>query len=430
MNKWHFLPSLLASLASIITVSNLEAAEATKFDPKDHAIIKANRPDGNHVSSYAIAHNLVNQTTPACQFDPSMNAEQFTQWQAKVRSAMKKLMKFPVHQSISQPTLVKSVQRNGYKIERWDAYPFKGAVAPYFVMIPDQIAKDQQSPVIMCIPGSGQTKELLAGETSPDLSAPANEVSANAMAYHFVKQGWIAVVVDNAGTGEQADLEQKAGRHGYNYDSIARYLLEIDWSWLGYTSYVDQVILNWVKEQPWCNPKRIVLSGFSLGTEPMMVLGVLNPDIYAFVYNDFLCRTKERASVMTMPAGNGARPFPNSIRHLIPGFWQQFDFPDIVASLAPRPVICTEGGLDRDFQLIQKAFDIAGSPNHFKFIHQPKFANAERWQKDELPKGINKTEFFHHANVDPSNHFFKRDDIMPWLSQFLNQGSNNKSESK
>ena len=35
--------------------------------------------------------------------------------------------------------------------------------------------------------------------------------------------------------------------------------------------------------------------------EPMMVLGVLDKDIYAFVYNDFLCQTQERAVVMTKP---------------------------------------------------------------------------------------------------------------------------------
>ena len=69
-----------------------------------------------------------------------------------------------------------------------------------------------------------------------------------------------------------------------------------------------------------------------------------------FVYNDFLCQTQERAVVMTKPDKENRRPFPNSIRHLIPGYWRYFNFPDVVASLAPRPIIFTEGGLDRDFR--------------------------------------------------------------------------------
>lgn len=185
------------------------------------------------------------------------------------------------------------------------------------------------------------------------------------MAFHYVRQGWAAIVVDNAGTGEEGDAEHAAGRSSHDYENLARFLLEMDWSWLGYTSYADQCILDWVKTRPWAQKNHIILSGFSLGTEPMMVLGSLNPDIFAFVYNDFLCRTLERAKTMTMPNGRGVRSAPNSIRHLIPGFWKQFDFPDIVAALAPRPVICTEGGLDRDFQLISAAYRMAGAPGSF-----------------------------------------------------------------
>lgn len=212
------------------------------------------------------------------------------------------------------------------------------------------------------------------------------------MAWHYVREGWVAVVVDNAGAGEQGDAERAAGRASHDYDNLARLLLEMDWSWLGYTSYTDQCILNWVKKLPFIQKNHIILSGFSLGTEPMMVLGVLNPDIYAFVYNDFLCRTLERAQTMTKPSANGSRPAPNSIRHLIPGFWQQFDFPDIVASLAPRPVICTEGGLDRDFGLIAQAYRMAGREDAFRFLHQPRFADpAKRWQGERLPSGLDRT---------------------------------------
>lgn len=44
------------------------------------------------------------------------------------------------------------------------------------------------------------------------------------------------------------------------------------------------------EKQSFIKTDRIVVSGFSLGTEPMMVLGVLDKDIYAFVYNDFYVR--------------------------------------------------------------------------------------------------------------------------------------------
>lgn len=392
------------------------------FQPGDKAVIRSDREDGRYVSSRGVLQAMLEDTQPACEFRPDMAAKDFPAWQARVRKAMKQLMKHP-EQTAPQPPprLITSAQRKGYRIEKWEAYPLPHAAAPYFVLVPDGVSAQSPAPAVLCIPGSGQPKELLAGETSEDLSRPpAEQPGNNAMALHYVREGWVAIVVDNAGTGETCDAEHAAGRRSYDDDNLARYLLELGWSWLGYTSYVDQCILNRVRELPYVRRDRIVLSGFSLGTEPLMVLGILNPDIYAFVYNDFLCRTLERAQVMTMPNANGSRPAPNSIRHLIPGFWQQFDFPDIVAALAPRPVICTEGGLDRDFETVQQAYRLAGAPGNFRFHHQPKFANdPNRWRGERLPKGINRDEFFRKANVDPRNHFFKKDIIIPWLKGIL-----------
>lgn len=406
-------------MLKMLCVTGALATACMGFEPAEWSTLKSERSDSLHVSSRGVIQGMLEDIRPACAFAPSMRAEDFPAWQAKLRLAMRELMKFPpASTSPAEPKLLTSVQRDGYRVEKWEAYPLPHAAVPYLVLIPD--GATGPTPTVLCIPGSGQPKEWLAGETSQDLSAPpAANPGNNAMALHYVREGWVAVVVDNAGTGEEGDAERAAGRGGYDDDNLARFLLEMNWSWLGYTSYVDQCILDWVKTRPYVNRERIIISGFSLGTEPMMVLGTLNPDIFAFVYNDFLCRTLERAIVMTRPAKNGARPAPNGIRHLIPGFWQQFDFPDIVAALAPRPVICTEGGLDRDFRLIARAFELAGAPDAFCYHHQPKFAQAQRWQGERLPHGLDRNTFFDMVNVDPRNHNFKHRLIIPWLKKIL-----------
>lgn len=402
------------------------AAAVGAFEPKEGAVISSAREDGRHVSSRGIVQVMLEKMKPACAFSPDMTADEFPAWQESVRSAMARLMKHPHAQNTPEPKRLARVQREGYRVEKWEAYPFSQAAVPFLVMIPDGVSDTAPAPAALCIPGSGQTKEMLAGEPTQDLSAPPDtrEPSNNAMALHYVREGWVAVVVDNAGTGEIGD-KQAAGRICSDDENLARYLLEIGWSWLGYTSYTDQCILNWVKKQAYVKSDRIVLSGFSLGTEPMMVLGILNPDIYAFVYNDFLCRTLERLQVMTQPNGHGGRPAPNGVRHLIPGYLSEFDFPDVVAALAPRPVICTEGGLDRDFKMVKKAYHLAGAEQNFTYHHQPKYADAStRWQGDHLPSGLNRDHFFRLANVDPRNHFFKKDLVLPWLRRLLTPPAN------
>lgn len=418
-----FFSLLLASL-SLPSFSLTPPSE--KFRAADWAVLHSSRSDQRHVSSRGIVQTMLEKLRPACEFSPDMAPKDFPAWREKVREAMQQLMKFPPQADIPAPVLVKTVPREHYRVEKWEAYPFPGAAVPFLVLLPDNASDKNPVPVLFCIPGSDQTKEELAGETSPDLDQPSvQQPGNNAMAFHYVRQGWAAIVVDNAGTGEEGDAEHAAGRSSHDYENLARFLLEMDWSWLGYTSYADQCILDWVKTRPWAQKNHIILSGFSLGTEPMMVLGSLNPDIFAFVYNDFLCRTLERAKTMTMPNGRGVRSAPNSIRHLIPGFWKQFDFPDIVAALAPRPVICTEGGLDRDFQLISAAYRMAGAPDHFQYHHQPRFADpAQRWHGNQLPAGLDRDAFFRFANVDPRNHFFKKDLVIPWLKTLLDKSDN------
>ena len=135
-----------------------------------------------------------------------------------------------------------------------------------------------------------------------------------------------------------------------------------------------------MKTQDHIRKDRIVVSGFSLGTEPMMVLGTLDTSIYAFVYNDFLCQTQERAEVITMPDKNGRRPFPNSIRHLIPDFW------------------------------------------NVKVYHYKKFAYPNtRKNVKHLPEGLDRNEYFRMVNVDGPNHYFKSELVVPWLRELLEE---------
>ena len=391
------------------------------FKKEEHALIQSERADGRFMSSYAIAHELVKNLEPEFAFKESMTAEEMPAWQQGLREAMGKIMKFPVVADQPAPKRISVSQREGYSLEKWEFYPFPHAVSTFLVLKPDKL--NGKVPGILCIPGAGRTKEGLAGEKGISDRFTENITSPKVtMALDYVKAGYVAVAVDNAAAGEASDLEKYHYGANYDYDVVSRMLLEIGWSWLGYTSYLDKLVLDWMKTQPYIRQDRLVVSGFSLGTEPMMVLGALDKDIFAFVYNDFLCQTQERASVMTMPNEKGRRGFPNSIRHLIPDFWRYFNFPDIVASFAPRPVILTEGGLDRDFNRIKAAYKLAGAPENVECHHYPKFARKEvRLQIEHLPGGVDRDTFFKMANVDPPAHYFKHELVLPWLEKVLNK---------
>ena len=401
--------SVFCALALVVSAS---AVAQNAYDPQEHAVVTTDRSDGRYVSTYGVLHSMLKRTEPKCAFNPDFTADEFALWQQDVQRAMAEIMHHPELTAEEPPVCISSEQKEGYREEKWEFYPLPGCVSTFCVLIPD--GAQTPLPAVMCIPGSGMTKEHLTGER------PTSNPHT-AMALNIVRRGYIAVAVDNAASGEAADLENLIGA-GYDYDTSSRLLLELGWSWLGYTSYLNRHVLEWMKIQPSIRPDRIVLSGFSLGTEPLMVLGVLDRSIYGFVYNDFLCHTQERAVVMTYPDGNGRRPFPNSIRHLIPRFWEYFNFPDIVASLAPRPIIFTEGGLDRDFDMVRRAYGISGHAGNAECHHYPKYAQPEsRKALTALPEGLDRTTYFDMVNCDGPNHYFKDELVLPWLDRIFSE---------
>ena len=415
-SKWIF-----AAIISCMTLGGLAQSPADTIDPRKYAKITTDRTDGRYVSSRGVVHAMLKRTVPKYTFRPDFTKQEFGEWQRGISRAMAEIMHHPAMDNLPAPRCVSREQKDGYRLEKWESYPLSETVVPFLMLIPDKVDKQHPAPAVMCIPGSGETKETAAGQ--PELHPRFQEeepLERWIIALPYVRKGLVAVVVDNPGAGEASDLERHTIAPNYQYEAVARYLLELGWSYLGYSSYCDLHILNWMKQQSFINKERILVSGFSLGTEPLMVMGALDQSIYAFIFNDFLCRTLERAIVLTEPNKYGIRPFPNSIRHLIPGFWCNFDFPDIVASFAPRPIIFTEGGLDRDLNLVRTAYRMAGKEENASIFFYPKYSDPRKRQMlDRLPEGIDRKTYFNLVNVDDPMHDIKSNLTIPWLVKLL-----------
>lgn len=410
--------TVLTAFFSLFTLNGMSQENST-FAPSEHGLIKSDREDGRYISSRRVLQAMLENTRPKYAFNPNVNLAEFKKWQSGLRKAMKEIMFHPDIKNQPLPKLLKSESRKGYTVEKWEFYPLPECVSTFLVMIPDSLQK--RAPGVMCIPGSGGTKERVAGEPPLELKfADTYHNDKIDMGISYVNMGLIAVVVEHAAAGEASDLEKYTTGLSFHYDGTARYLLELGWSYLGYDSFLHAQVINWMKQDKRINKERLIVSGFSLGTESLMVLASIDPSLYAFVYNDFLCNTLERTIVMTEPDKNGIRPFPNTIRHLIPNFWNNFNFPDIVAAIAPRPLILTEGGLDRDLNLVRMAYEITGHPENIEIHHYPKFLDpSTRLDLDKLPKGMNRDQFYDLVNVDRTGHYFKAVTILPWLKKSL-----------
>lgn len=204
---------LLLALSSAASAQNA-------FDPAAHSTFQTPRSDGRFVSSRAVVHQLMKKDVPAFAFQPACQKDDFPTWQQQVGESMARLMKYPVQQNLPDPVRLSVQQREGYRLEKWEAYPLSDCAVPYLVLIPDRATVQSPRPAVLCIPGWGGSKEELAGEPELDDSTekranterrlnPARkkvQPTRNAMAWKYVQEGLIAIAVDNPGSGEADDV--------------------------------------------------------------------------------------------------------------------------------------------------------------------------------------------------------------------------------
>src|SRR5690606_22726278 len=153
------------------------------------------------------------------------------------------------------------------------------------------------APAILCYPGSNRSKEELAGE--PELNnkfTTERHSQKNNMAKFYVQNGFVAIAIDNPGVAEVSDLEYVSTAPSYYRETFSRHLIDMGWHYMGLSAFNGQQTLNWMRKLGFIDPNRIGLSGHSLGTEAAMILAILNPDIKALIFNDFLTNTRRRAT--------------------------------------------------------------------------------------------------------------------------------------
>jgi len=396
-----------------------------KLDIEKEKVVRSGRPDGRHVSTRGFVQHLIRNARPKLAFDPEFTPAEFNKWRARVRAKMEELLDFPEPPPQPTPRRLWVKQREGYALEKWEVYPEPGSVVPFLVLIPDGVSADKPAPAVMCFPGSSDTKENLAGE--PPLHPafkPRDRSHAgvqhgvrNQQALQFVRAGLVAVAVDHPGNGELSDLAKHRGTAMDERNTLARYLIDFGRDYISLSVFQKRRILEWLRERPDVDADRIALSGHSLGTEPLLAMAALDLKINAIVWNDFLCPNLERAKVATKPNSRGVRPTANWLGHCVPGLWEWFDYPDLVAAFAPRPLILTEGGPGHSLDLVRKAYEIAGASKNLSVHHYPKYSDpADRRDGKPIPEGLDDLEWLDHANVDAPHHYFKGYLAVPWLA--------------
>jgi len=370
-------------------------------------VFKSDRPDGRFISTAGLVHHELKHLRPALAFDPSFTPRQFSTWQGKVRRKLRELMALPKPPPQPAPKMIRRTRRDGYELQRWELYPEPHSVLPVLLLVPDGASASKRAPGVICLPGSSKPKEFLAGEKWREpLENPWGDCQH--MAWHFARRGCVALAMDNPATGELADPVVTDWR---------RQSWELIWLGRPYeclSVFHKLIALKWLKSLPFVDTRRIAACGHSLGAKPALHLGVLEPTIRAVVWNDNAGDWRVRQVVRNLQS---VAPW-----HYIPQFVRWFDYIDLMAAMAPRPLLISEGGRGRDLRKIRKAYALAGAPGNFKVSYMPNFARASSRTLDrrKMPEGLTAEQYARYANYD-GDHYFKADLAVPWLCGVLDR---------
>lgn len=382
----------------------------------ERKVYASEREDGRFGASLGFSHYLMKSARPRLSFDPAMPASAMPAWQERVRAKVRELMAFPADVPPQPaPALLWSEARDGYELQKWEVYPESGSVAPILMLVPDGCSAKSPAPAVLCFPGSTTSKELLAGEPELTEGYGRRFPEHNRMGWWYVREGMVAVCVENPATAELLDGNPRVYPE---MRCLAAELVYLGRNYVGLSAFQKLAALRWVRTLDFVDPDRIALSGHSLGTEPMMALGALDRGVAAMVFNDFLAENRARITAQSIPGESEERWWVDCLPHLIPGLLEWVNFGDILAAYAPRPLIITEGGETRELERVRAAYELLEAGENFQYHYYPKYADpADRKDGVEIPEGVTLDEYFVYANVDAPNHYFKERLAVPWLKR-------------
>jgi dienelactone hydrolase len=372
---------------------------------KKRRTFRTDRPDGRFLTTPSFVHHRLKALKPRLAFDPSFTQEEFLTWKRQVRRKLRELMAFPNVPPQPAPRLLSEHKRKGYVLQRWELYPEPDSVVPFLMLVPEEASETDPAPAVLCLPGTDHPKESLAGESRERRWRSEYGIRCQ-MARHFVSAGFVALAFDNPGTAGLADPVCQDWR---------RQSLELLWLGRSYESlsvFQKLPALRLLENLPFVDRRRIAACGFSLGAKPALLLGVLEEGVKAVVWNDMACNWRTREVVTNLK--------PVAPWHYIPGFTAWFDYIDLMAALAPTPLLITEGGRSEDHRLIRRAFDLMKARGNFKVTFMPSFADPSKRKMNRLkmPVGLTPAEYMRYCCVG-DEHYFKGEVAVPWLQRIL-----------
>ena len=326
---------------------------------------------------------------PALALPKELDDTTFSQWQQNVKETLRRQLAMPAATPQPTPVKLETVQRDGYRVEKWEFYPDDYSAVPFMVMIPDGADENHKVPGVMCYLGSGANKEFACQEPQSEHPnrADGKYPERNRMGLYMVQNGMAAFVFENPGTAETSVLTPpEVGKtHMYTRTVLCHGLLDSGFNYVGLTVFQRLQFLKYLDTFPFVDQEKLGISAHSLGTEAAIAVGLLDERIKAIVFNDFLHDDRRRYVAITEQAEPTRLSLSQDIGnwHIMPGKMSTYGYQNMCAAFAPRYLSLNEGGSYEMVETVRRAYRFCNAENHFQVNYYPAYSDPETRTKNE-----------------------------------------------
>ncbi|MBE7053961.1 MAG: hypothetical protein E7391_06785 [Ruminococcaceae bacterium] len=379
---------------------------------------KSQREDGRYSSTMASLMAYLRDLKPEFEFKKDFTKEEFLIWQKGIKEKAKELLCMPPFTNQPSPKKLLSEKRDTYTVEKWEFYPDPYSAVPFLMLIPDGVNDKNKAPALLCFPGSVHPKEFIAGEKNLDRNVCQVEKypERNKMALYAVKEGMVAIVFDNLGTGEVAvETDKKDGGHMTRLQ-MCHGIMQSGFCYFGLSVFQKLVFLEFLKTLDFINQDKIGVSSHSLGTNDAMYLALFCDEIKAIVFNDFVSDSRKKFVSLTEYDETEMKN-SDGVWHEVPGIYKYFSHTDILCALSPKPLALNEGGAEYNLEKIRCAYKLNDAINNLQITHYPKYQDEKtRENSFSLPDhSLSMKEYLDINNCDAPDHSYRKDVSMKFL---------------
>ncbi len=338
-----------------------------------------------------LLQQLARTQRPHLAVPANAHADAYRAWTSQVREKVFDLLGL-AQMLPAQPEMAgfrRSVE-DGLRRERFFLQTEPGYWAPVIVTLPEG---DGPYAALLCLHGHVTNGKdgvcgLLATTLDIDQQALLEEREHYNDTYgaDLARRGYLTISLDNR------DFNQAQKREPYTANEYSWHIAEIAWqnafgrSYAGCGVWDAQRVLDYLVQRPDVDAGRVGCIGFSLGGLLTMYLALLDPRIRAAVIAGYFDSFLRRVSLGVCA---------DCLCNYIPDLYTWLDIPDVVAALAPRPVLVSLEGTAPNpyYEPVRQVYQSLGVAERSELFQYPapyhRFSGerAYPWLEQWVPPG-------------------------------------------